>query len=97
MILKILIIALISSLSLASLADDTQCLDFIASHEGCVLNVYKDSLGNPTVCIGHLITNHDFRSYTEGECQNLFKSDLQRLLPTAEHFVNNWNKIGTAR
>lgn len=76
MLIKILIISLICSLSLASLADDTACLDFIASHEGCILNVYKDSLGNPTVCIGHLITNGAHRSYTESECKSLFKSDL---------------------
>lgn len=30
------------------------CQAYIANHEGCELNVYNDTMGNPTVCIGHL-------------------------------------------
>lgn len=30
------------------------CKNFIGNHEGCLLNVYKDTMGKDTACIGHL-------------------------------------------
>jgi lysozyme len=53
-------------------------IDFIAKEEGCVLHIYKDQVGYPTVGIGHLIRKgEDFSAgITQEQAEALLKKDL---------------------
>lgn len=48
--------------------------------EGCILHVYKDAAGLPTIGVGHLIHhNEDFsKGITTEQAQDLLASDLTR-------------------
>ena len=61
-------------------------LEFIASHEGCVLNVYEDVAGYPTIGIGHLIRDgEDFSGgITRDQAIELLQDDAKE----AEDCVN---------
>lgn len=54
-------------------------IDFITREEGCVLHVYKDIAGYPTIGVGHLIRpGEDFSAgITEEEAEELLRKDLQ--------------------
>ena len=53
-------------------------IKFITREEGCVLHVYKDPIGLPTIGIGHLIVKgEDFSvGITEEEAEELLRRDL---------------------
>ena len=53
-------------------------IDFIAKEEGCVLHIYKDQAGYPTIGIGHLIRKgEDFSAgITQEQAESLLKKDL---------------------
>ena len=61
-------------------------LEFIASHEGCVLNVYEDVAGYPTIGIGHLIRDgEDFSGgITRDQAIELLQDDAKE----AEDCIN---------
>lgn len=56
-------------------------------HEGSVLQVYHDSLGYPTVGIGHRVTLHDGLKVgdwiTEAKCSALFEKDWNHAVSQA--------------
>ena len=59
-------------------------LTFIKNEEGCVLHIYKDVAGFPTIGIGHLLTA-DEKHYgifnngiTDQQALNILKSDVIR-------------------
>jgi lysozyme len=52
-------------------------IDLIKRFEGCVLHVYKDVAGFPSIGIGHLITEGEvFDTITMGEAEELLQKDL---------------------
>ena len=59
----------------------------LALREGKRLRVYPDSLGKPTVGIGHLVTERDGLkigdTITEERCSQLFDADVQSALNAA--------------
>ncbi len=59
--------------------------------EGCILHVYKDAAGLPTIGVGHLIHhNEDYsKGLTEEQALDLLASDLIRF----EAVVNNEVKV----
>lgn len=62
-------------------------LELIKSFEGCVLKVYLDAIGLPTIGYGHLIKpGESFTKITQKEAEDLLKSD-------AQIFVNGVNKL----
>lgn len=56
----------------------TQAIEFIKKEEGCVLKIYKDVAGYPTIGVGHLIKKgEDFSNgLTEEEAEELLRKDL---------------------
>lgn len=53
-------------------------LELIKSFEGCVLKVYLDAIGLPTIGYGHLIKpGESFTKITQKEAEDLLKSDAQ--------------------
>ena len=70
----------------------------ITSDEGCVLEVYKDHLGYPTVGVGHLIleTDEEYNMgvgtpITQTRSDELLFQDLGIVLKECEdRFHNNW-------
>lgn len=60
-------------------------LEFIKNEEGCVLHIYKDQAGYPTIGVGHLIkSGEEFTTLTEIEALDLLAEDLK----VAEDAVN---------
>ena len=70
----------------------------ITADEGCVLEVYKDHLGYPTIGVGHLIQETDEEygmgvgtPITQTRCDELLFKDLNIVLEECEdRFHNNW-------
>jgi len=70
----------------------------ITADEGCVLEVYKDHLGYPTIGVGHLILETDEEygmgvgtPITQTRCDELLFKDLNIVLEECEdRFHNNW-------
>jgi len=57
----------------------TAGLDMITKWEGIVPCWYRDPVGYPTICIGHLITHNEYHQgecLTTAQCEALLKSDL---------------------
>jgi GH24 family phage-related lysozyme (muramidase) len=53
-------------------------LEFIKNEEGCVLHVYNDQAGYPTIGVGHLIKpGGEFTTLTESEALDLLAKDLK--------------------
>ena len=71
--------------------------DEISSDEGCVLEVYHDHLGYPTVGVGHLIKDTD-PEFGEGvgfkinqtRCDELFYQDINICLDECERQLSEW-------
>lgn len=62
-------------------------LELIKNFEGCVLKVYLDAIGLPTIGYGHLIKpGESFTKITQKEAEDLLKSD-------AQIFVDGVNKL----
>ena len=62
-------------------------LELIKSFEGCVLKVYLDAIGLPTIGYGHLIKpGESFTKITQKGAEDLLKSD-------AQIFVDGVNKL----
>jgi GH24 family phage-related lysozyme (muramidase) len=65
----------------------------VRTHEGCVLEPYKDSLGKLTVGIGHLVQPHERKRYQEGikitqeEADELFDIDINRAAAGADELI----------
>ena len=55
-----------------------KAIEFIKKEEGCVLHIYKDQVGYPTIGVGHLIRKgEDFSNgLTEEEADELLRKDL---------------------
>ncbi len=68
-------------------------INLIKQFEGCVLHVYDDGAGYPTIGIGHLITDQDNfdKTITMEQAIELFKVDIQRY----EQAVNDIIHVGT--
>lgn len=68
---------------------------FIKSSEGIKYSIYKDSRGNPTVGIGHLITPSDkIKSvYTEGEIRTFFHKDCSAAVKIARDTFSNFDEL----
>lgn len=70
----------------------------IRDHEGCVDEVYLDSLGLATVGIGHLVQPHERARFKEGvkispdEIEDLFLIDLNRACAGAEQLIGQMYK-----
>jgi len=77
--------------------------------EGCRLQVYVDSLGFPTVGIGHLLTKKDpelmqwqlnikenpksILSISEARCNELFKNDVEIVVKSCKKIWSNFDKF----
>lgn len=75
------------------------CRHFLESEEGTVLHVYTDRAGLPTIGIGHLIKKGEnfSKGITSEEADNLFKKDLESIIPPIEDCINvglNDNQFG---
>lgn len=70
---------------------DEKLFDFIKRMEGLELTVYKDSIGLPTVGIGHLIKPSDNLKVgdriTQEEAMRLFKEDAATAVSAVERLV----------
>lgn len=61
---------------------------FITKYEGVKLNIYLDSVGKPTVGVGHLLTDDDkstgkfLNGITEQQAEDLLHSDLAHVIST---------------
>ena len=70
----------------------------IRDHEGCVDEVYLDSLGLATVGIGHFVQPHEKERFKEGvkissdEIEDLFLIDLNRACAGAEQLIGQMYK-----
>jgi GH24 family phage-related lysozyme (muramidase) len=65
-------------------------LEFIKNEEGCVLHVYRDPAGYPTIGVGHLIKpGEEFDQITEEEAMKLLARDLA----VAENAVNRMVRV----
>jgi len=54
-------------------------LGFIAKWEGCILHVYKDVAGLPTIGVGHLIKpGENFTTITKAEALELLAKDVSK-------------------
>lgn len=64
-------------------------IDFITKEEGCVLHIYKDQVGLPTIGIGHLIEQgEDFSAgLTLEEAQDLLRRDLRRTATAVMRYI----------
>ena len=70
----------------------------ITADEGCVLEVYKDHLGYPTIGVGHLILETDEEygvgvgtPITQTRCDELLFQDLNTVLSECEsRFKESW-------
>lgn len=73
---------------------DRSGLDFIAKWEGCVLKVYKDVAGLPTIGVGHLITKAEASKYpmgttiTKDEAYDLLRVDVQKCVDAVRKHVS---------
>lgn len=67
---------------------------FISSSEGVRNTVYKDTMGNYTVGIGHLLgKNYEGKQfYTNAEINSLFANDLQVALKDAKFLFPSFNE-----
>ncbi|MFZ0053174.1 MAG: lysozyme [Desulfobaccales bacterium] len=63
-------------------------LEFIEQQEGCVLHVYQDPAGNPTIGVGHLIkAGEDYSNgLTQAQAMDLLAQDVKRF----EDAVNSY-------
>jgi len=75
----------------------SQCASFIKSNEGYVQCVYNDSLGNPTVCWGHLLTGGGSGCLSQSQCQSYFSNDYATAYSGAQTVVNNFSSLTPAR
>ncbi len=66
---------------------------YIGKHEGIRKKIYKDSKGNPTIGIGHLIKpGEDFsKGITDEEVTALFKKDIQERLKVTKKLFPAFN------
>jgi len=68
--------------------------------EGKRLTVYKDTLGNDTVGIGHLIVPEDYippmSVISEERCQALFESDLNMAIIDVQKLFSNLDQLPDA-
>jgi lysozyme len=62
-------------------------LDFISRWEGCILHVYKDAAGLPTIGIGHLIkAGESFTTITKEQALDILSKDIAK----CEEAVNKY-------
>jgi GH24 family phage-related lysozyme (muramidase) len=65
-------------------------LEFIKKEEGCILHVYDDPAGNPTIGVGHLIKKgEEFGEITEEEALKILARDLK----IAEGAINEYVQV----
>ena len=70
----------------------------IRDHEGCVDEVYLDTLGKATIGVGHLVQPHEKDRFKEGvkissdEIEDLFLIDLNRACAGAEQLIGQMYK-----
>lgn len=73
-----------------NLFTSTNGLNFIAKWEGCILHVYKDIAGLPTIGVGHLIKpGENFSTITKDEALQLLAKDVSK----CEAAIKNYIKI----
>ena len=72
--------------------------DDLKRHEGVVLRVYSDSVGLPTVGIGHLVRSEDNlqvgQTITLAQCEVLFEKDIASALLGCEQMFADFNDMG---
>lgn len=65
-------------------------LAFIMTNEGCILNIYDDITGYPTIGVGHLITAEDpdfSEGITEVEAMGILAQDVRRFEMVVNEYV----------
>lgn len=74
-------------------------LNFISNWEGCILHVYNDIAGKPTIGIGHLILpNERFTVITKQEALDILANDLAKCEKAIEMYIKvplNQNQYDT--
>jgi len=65
-------------------------IKFITKEEGCVLHIYKDQVGYPTIGIGHLILpGEDFSAgITQEQAEALLRVDLRNTARAIKRYVD---------
>ncbi len=93
-------ILLFLSMSLSSIVEASGLSyteELIMSHEGSVLEVYEDHLGNLTVGVGHLITNSDNLSLGDSidseRMHALFREDVVEARRVAKQLVHGFEGL----
>ena len=67
-------------------------LELLKEWEGCILHIYKDAAGLPTIGIGHLITKND-PDFSKGITEEEAFSILAKDVAPAENCVNSYVKV----
>lgn len=64
-------------------------IEFITKEEGCVLHIYKDQIGYPTIGIGHLILpGEDFSAgITQEQAEEMLRKDLQKTALSIQRLI----------
>ena len=71
--------------------------DDLKRHEGVVLQVYRDSVGLPTVGVGHLVRPEDNlqvgQTITPEQCEALLEKDMQSAIQGCERLFPDFNEM----
>jgi len=54
------------------------CTTLISGFEGCYTYAYRDPVGIPTICFGHIENVHMGDKMTKQQCKDLLQADLPR-------------------
>ncbi len=70
-------------------------------HEGLKLFPYKDSLGFPTIGVGHLITAQDGDQFDAGityaDAMKLLETDIAQCIQQADSYILCYHQLDTVR
>jgi GH24 family phage-related lysozyme (muramidase) len=71
--------------------------ELLTADEGKRLNAYKDSLGKPTIGIGHLIVPADYipidAEINDERCDSLFQADLDKAIAGAQRLLPQFSSL----
>jgi lysozyme len=66
-----------------------ETIDLIKRFEGCVLHVYKDAAGLPTIGIGHLLTTGQaYNVITMEQAEELLQKDLNKAIRGVLRYIS---------
>jgi lysozyme len=84
--------------NVASNINKNEIFNMLKKHEGYKPQMYKDTEGNWTIGVGHLITPNEVAKFknkklSDAEIRSLFDSDLNIAIANSKKFVPNFNTL----